>query len=200
MIQAVCVKTRCDGSNLCLLSQGDVEGVPQWLTPLKILLDKNLIGPMGQAKRKLLMNSFFCSFHGCLCMIKICVCVCVCTRHNIALQSVKWEICNYIMALWPYLVNFFLIHCTLLVSVTLKESNPCQSGAFLQIWMLTEAHQAHTPVSVPPLSFNISALSSDTLWHVHSAQHMCVCTVVGFSVCDFVCDPFGSSYSVCVCV
>lgn len=70
------------------------------------------------------------------------------------------------------------------------------------IQVLQPRHQCQCP-----LSFNISALSSATRWHVHSVQHMCVCTMLGFSLCDFVCDPFGSqsshslalSLGLCVC-
>lgn len=70
-ISAVCAKTWCDESNLCLLSQGDVEGVTWWLTSLKILLDKNLIGPTGEGKRKafsFLFISWLLAFDSDLCL------------------------------------------------------------------------------------------------------------------------------------
>lgn len=47
-----------------------------------------------------------------------------------------------------------------------------------------------------------------TLWHVHSMQHMCVCTMLGFSVCVILCmiHLAASTHSLarllcfCVCV
>lgn len=47
----------------------------------------------------------------------------------------------------------------------------------------------NTIVAVPCHSGFHPSLSS-TFWHVHLRQHMCVCTTLGLSVWDFVCDPF----------
>lgn len=62
------------------------------------------------------------------------------------------------------------------------------------IWILIQVSQPRHQCQ-RPLSFSILALSSTTLWHILSVQHMCVSTMLGISVCDFVCDPFGSQSS-----
>lgn len=41
-----------------------------------------------------------------------------------------------------------------------------------------------------PCHSGFHPLSSAIFWHVHLMQHMCVCTTLGLSVWDFVCDLF----------
>lgn len=162
----------------------EVDGVTQWLTSLKILLDKNLIGPMGEAKWKLFMNSLFLFISRLLVFDSD---LRMCTWHIIALQSVKWEICEYLMPLWLYLVNLFLIRCSLNV---LLEKSVSELSVLQKIWMLIQARRCH------PLArtFNAAYVC------LHYAGFLCVC--------DFVRDPFGSvvpqpgtlALFLCVCV
>lgn len=192
MISAVCAKTWCDESNLCLLSQGDVEGVTWWLTSLKILLDKNLIGPTGEGKRK--AKSFLFSVHFMAVSIWFRF-VSVCIRHNIALQSVKWkfvniEWCSHLLVSVPSdTLYFFKSKWDWRNRIWV-----CEPSGSQKIWILAQDQQPRHQCQ-HPMSFNTLVLSFAPLWHIRSAQHMCVCTMLRFSVCDYVCDPFGSQSS-----
>lgn len=167
----------------------EVDGVTQWLTSLKILLDKNLIGPMGEAKRKLFMNSLFLFISRLLVFDSD---LRMCTWHIIALQSVKWEICEYLMPLWLYLVNLFLIRCSLNV---LLEKSVSELSVLQKIWMLIQARRC--PFYLPPSGTYIQ-------------RSICVFALCWVSLCVWFCAwsiwqrrPtawHACSVSVCVCV
>lgn len=167
----------------------EVDGVTQWLTSLKILLDKNLIGPMGEAKRKLFMNSLFLFISRLLVFDSD---LRMCTWHIIALQSVKWEICEYLMPLWLYLVNLFLIRCSLNV---LLEKSVSELSVLQKIWMLIQARRC--PLYLPPSGTYIQC-------------SICVFALCWVSLCVWFCAwsiwqrrPtawHAYSVSVCVCV
>lgn len=97
-IQHVCDKTWCDRLNLCLLSWGDVRGLTQPVTSLKILLDKDALGPMRQASYGLLflLISQLLAFRF----------VSTCTRHNTGLKGVKL---GNLWLIWSVRFWYFLL-------------------------------------------------------------------------------------------
>lgn len=182
MIEAIGVKTWCDGSNLCLLSQGDVKGVTQWLTSLKILLDKKFDWANGRGKAKAAYELLFLFISRLLAFDSdLCVCVCV---HQAWYCSAKCKMWN----LWIF--NGTVTVSGQFVADTLRshyqrDTEEIKSVSELtvlhKIWMLIQVCQPRRKCQCP-LSFNILPLSSTTLWHVQSVRHMCVCTMLGFSV------------------
>lgn len=179
-ISAVCAKTWCDESNLCPLSQGDVEGVTRWLTSLKILLDKNLIGPTGEGKRKAPYESLFLFISWLLAFDSdLCLCasgiILLCKVWNGNLWILSGAL-TYLVSAPSDTLYFFKSKWDWRNRIWV-----CEPSGLQKIWILVQVQQPRHQCQ-HPLSFNTLALSFAPLWHIHSAQHMCVCTMLRFSV------------------
>lgn len=100
--------------------------------------------------------------------------VSVCIRHNIALQSVKWkfvniEWCSHLLVSVPSdTLYFFKSKWDWRNRIWV-----CEPSGSQKIWILAQDQQPRHQCQ-HPMSFNTLVLSFAPLWHIRSAQHVCL--------------------------